>query len=857
MPKKLTTLTFFFILLGHYIPQTARLAYAAEVTGLSTIAFLGQTQDTNADGKVDGGDSTGIYIVPQQVHSGDGLQYIELTSPFQYNVQAMAWSPSHNEIAFIAFFHDPIEQGGPSPSDLVGIFIVYPSSHGVLSIFEAPTGTRLYNLDWSADGQYLLYTAKSPGDDGHVYVVNRAGGEATRITQPNTFASLAQFVTPPTESSEYHILVQSGASDILRSGRKAAVELRRIGFSPDQGATYDEVISLPAFSQTSAEAWLSGFSVNQDHIALQIATGSPQTYDWVLSIQLGSLNWSENRPNLDVASLTNASPTGLNADNIQWGDGFLTYTVLPHYPATEPSSGVYVYDFIAKISTPLDAIKGASVLPLLGTVDERRFLITQQNRVSLMEDVTSAPIPLFVIAGNVLDIRLEPPRLKLITFHAFDVDTNEDGILNDLDYASIWVVDETGNRLSRLTGPDTYDIDPIWDPSGEWIAFTTIVDRDGDEIIRSDERRVIEVMRADGSQRHRVSPIDQETLAPFWSLDGTHLIFAARTSADRPYVTYSVPVGFDAGVSAFGTLPICMATSTTALNVRTAPIDGRVIGVLDTGNTAQITGVNGNREWLRINFGGDFAWVSRGYVNMDCSDEIIGQYPVVQGNEPVELNDGPIVLTTPETNSRPVVITPQGIVVENGVGQLGLLENESTTPLDWLSTGEVFGSVSIWSAENEVIGLVSRGDNEGILLRSIHLGSGETVDTESSALPENISFFEPLAPYSIADYLALVVYIDSDHDGTIEPSPTLLDVQSDQRVILEFNVRNGTTRQLSASDQSAWSPNLEVNGTRLVYSNYIEGEKVRIGWLSLTEEPPIFFPLTPDTLSAFNPRWQP
>lgn len=857
MLKKLTTLAVLYILLGQYAPPISRLANASEATNLGTMAFLGQTQDTNADGKIDRGDSAAIYVVPQQMNMDGDLHYIELTSPYQYNVQAMAWSPTHNEIAFIAFFHDSTEPDGPSPSDRVGIFIVYPSSHGVLSIFDAPSGTRIYNLDWSADGQFLLYTAKRPGDDGHVYVVNRAGGQVTRITQDGTFASLAHFVNPPTESAEYHLLVQSGASDVLRSGRISSIELRRIGFSPDQGTTYDEIIPLPSFAQNDLEGWLSAFSVNQDYIALQIATGSPQNYDWVLSIQLGTLVWLGNRPSLDSANLTNASPTGLNADNIQWGDGFLTYTVFPHYPATQPGSGVYIYDFNVKISTPLDALKDAGVLPLPGKINERRFLIVQQNRVALMDSVTSQPTPLFTIPGNVLDIRLEPTRIKLIAFHAFDVDTNQDGILNDFDYPSIWVVDETGNRLSRLTGADTYDIDPIWDPSGEWIAFTTIVDTDGDGIIQPDERRVIEVMRLDGTQRHRISPIDQETLAPFWSLDGTHLIFAARTSSAKPYVTYSVPIEFDAAVSAFGTLPICMATSTTALNVRTAPIDGRVIGVLDTGNTAQITGVNGNREWLRINFGGDFAWVSRGYVTTDCSDDIIGQYPVVLGNEPIELNDGPIVLTTPESNSRPIVITPDGIVVENGVGQPGLLENESTTLLNWLTTGEVFGSVVNWPAQNEIIGLISRGDAQGVLLRWIHLASGEVAEVDSASLPQNISFFEPLNAYPIPNYLVLVAYIDSDADGTIEPLSTVLDAQSDQRVILEYDLGSGSTRQLSPSDQSAWSPNMEVNGTRLVYSNYVESGKVGIGWLSVVDPTTSYFKLTPDTLLAFNPRWQP
>src|SRR5207247_10213843 len=77
-----------------------------------------------------------------------------------------------------------------------------------------------------------------------------------------------------------------------------------------------------------------------------------------------------------------------------------------------------------------------------------------------------------------------------------------------------------GSGKSRLTRDDVLEIDPVWSPDGQRIAFAGVTEP---KELKSD----IYVMNADGTRRRRLTAFDKETIAacPTWSPDGRHIAF--------------------------------------------------------------------------------------------------------------------------------------------------------------------------------------------------------------------------------------------------------------------------------------------------------------------------------------------
>lgn len=89
-----------------------------------------------------------------------------------------------------------------------------------------------------------------------------------------------------------------------------------------------------------------------------------------------------------------------------------------------------------------------------------------------------------------------------------------------------------------LADPDQRQVDVAWGPTGETIAFVTLVDQPG-----GDATSRLETVLADGTGRAVLadSPEGSVDRVPEWSPDGAHVLFSRRARAVLPAVDRSLP----------------------------------------------------------------------------------------------------------------------------------------------------------------------------------------------------------------------------------------------------------------------------------------------------------------------------
>ena len=81
----------------------------------------------------------------------------------------------------------------------------------------------------------------------------------------------------------------------------------------------------------------------------------------------------------------------------------------------------------------------------------------------------------------------------------------------------IYVINDDGSNMTRLTNHPTEDMHPTWSPDGSKLAFVAL--RDGNHEIY--------VIDADGSNMTRLTNHPTEDMHPTWSPDGSKLAFVA------------------------------------------------------------------------------------------------------------------------------------------------------------------------------------------------------------------------------------------------------------------------------------------------------------------------------------------
>lgn len=147
----------------------------------------------------------------------------------------------------------------------------------------------------------------------------------------------------------------------------------------------------------------------------------------------------------------------------------------------------------------------------------------------------------------------EPDRLLFVGHHDGDLD--------------IYLTDLKTGHTTQLTQNDRDDIQPVWSPNGQRIAYA------------SSEHGLYEiyVMNSDGSEKQRITSNEYMDMTPSWDADGNHLFYVSSRNGPEQIYRYS----FDDGTETQ------MTQSEAGVSIPKVSPDNQYIAYLELDNGKQ------------------------------------------------------------------------------------------------------------------------------------------------------------------------------------------------------------------------------------------------------------------------------
>ncbi len=176
------------------------------------------------------------------------------------------------------------------------------------------------------------------------------------------------------------------------------------------------------------------------------------------------------------------------------------------------------------------------------------------NRIqsSVRFGITTALL-LIVLTGLMPPAGLAQSPGGQIVFASNSVDSDGDGFVTTRDLTSLFVVNPDGSGLAPITDGTSLDLEPVWSPQGDRVAFASRIDTNNDGVIDAlNDTASLVVVNADGSNR---LPLVSDTLnvtLPAWSPDGNRLAFVSRRDVNADGVINSADPGAVYVVDAVG-----------------------------------------------------------------------------------------------------------------------------------------------------------------------------------------------------------------------------------------------------------------------------------------------------------------
>lgn len=158
---------------------------------------------------------------------------------------------------------------------------------------------------------------------------------------------------------------------------------------------------------------------------------------------------------------------------------------------------------------------------------------------------------------------------------------------------------------------------------------------------------------------------------------------ASPSATETPTVVVQTPTAVIEAPTATSLPALAQAIAATNMNVRSGPgANYPVVGALQSGQAAPVTGLSYDRGWWQIKFAGGpdgFGWVSANYVTAQNTENV----PLVQA---ASAPPAPTATSTPTPTSTPVVITEWRGEYYNNTALSGapvLVRNDGGVNFNW------------------------------------------------------------------------------------------------------------------------------------------------------------------------------